>query len=150
MSDEGQLSPRDRSDSGEELKLSKEEAQNVVADYREIQKKLDLEEEQEILEAAYHDMKDEEEKVPLEVLQKKPEEITQMLEEQFIKEIEQASAKDAAKSGKEEDSKKEDGSKGASWRWPWGRLPEKAVLPSQEKIEPISESKIASLPTSHA
>ena len=40
----------------------------MVADYREIQKKLDLEEEQEIMEAAYHDMKDEEEKVPLEVL----------------------------------------------------------------------------------
>ena len=69
MSDEGQqLSPRDRSDSGEELKLTNEEAQNVVADYREIQKKLELEEEQEIMEAAYHDMKDEEEKVPLEVL----------------------------------------------------------------------------------
>jgi len=65
MSDEGQLSPRGRSDSGEELKLNNEEAQNVVAD---IQKKLDLEEEQEILEAAYRDMKDEEEKVPLEVL----------------------------------------------------------------------------------
>jgi hypothetical protein len=32
-----------------------------------------------------------------------------MLEEQFIKEIEQASAKDAAKSGKDGDSKKEDG-----------------------------------------
>jgi hypothetical protein len=65
MSDEGQLSPRGRSDSGEELKLNNEEAQNVAAD---IQKKLDLEEEQEILEAAYRDMKDEEEKVPLEVL----------------------------------------------------------------------------------
>jgi hypothetical protein len=37
----------------------------VAAD---IQKNLDLEEEQEILEAAYRDMKDEEEKVPLEVL----------------------------------------------------------------------------------
>ena len=68
MSDEGQLSPRGRSDSGEELKLNNEEAQNVAADYRDIQKKLDLEEEQEILEAAYRDMKDEEEKVPLEVL----------------------------------------------------------------------------------
>ena len=65
MSDEGQLSPRGRSDSGEELKLNNEEAQNVAAD---IQKKLDLEEEQEILEAAYRDMKDEEQKVPLEVL----------------------------------------------------------------------------------
>jgi hypothetical protein len=65
MSDEGQLSPRGRSVSGEELKLNNEEAQNVAAD---IQKKLDLEEEQEILEAAYRDMKDEEEKVPLEVL----------------------------------------------------------------------------------
>ena len=72
-----------------------------------------------------------------------------MLEEQFIKEIEQASAKDAAKSGKDGDSKKDDGSKGASWRWPWGRLPEKAVLPAQEKIEPTPESKIAIIPTPH-
>ena len=67
----------------------------MIADSREIEKKLDLEEEQEILDAAYRDMQ-EEEKVPLEVLQKKPEEITQMLEEQFIKEIEEATAKEAA------------------------------------------------------
>jgi hypothetical protein len=72
-----------------------------------------------------------------------------MLEEQFIKEIEQANANDAAKSGKDADLKKEDGSKSASWRWPWGRMPEKAVLPVQEKIEPTLESKIAIIPTTH-
>ena len=92
MSDE-HVSPRDRSDSGEELKLNNEEVLNAVSDLRELQKKLDLEEEQEILAAAEEELKEQDEKVPLEVLQKKPEEITQMLEEQFIKEIEQAAAK---------------------------------------------------------
>jgi hypothetical protein len=44
---------------------------------RELQKKLELEEEQEILAAAEEDLRaQEEEKVPLDILQKKPEEIT--------------------------------------------------------------------------
>lgn len=66
MSDE--LSPRDRSDSGEELKLKDDEVLNLVSDERELQKKLQLEEEQEILAAAEEALKEEEEKVPIEVL----------------------------------------------------------------------------------
>ena len=131
MSDE--LSPR--SDSGEELKLKEDEVLNLVSDERELQKKLDLEEEQEILAAAEEALKAEEEKVPLEVLQKKPEEITKMLEEQFIKEIEQAAAKDG-KAG----NRKEEG-KAPLWKWWWGRLPEKT--PEAQNIEKAKETNKA-------
>jgi hypothetical protein len=55
-----------------------------------------------------------------------------------MKEIEKASAKD--------DKKGSQPAKGLNWRWPWGRLPEKADVPPQEKIEATPESKIAILP----
>lgn len=46
-----------------------------------------------------------------------------MLEEQFMQELEQATAE-------ENKEKTPDHAKDKpSWRWPWGRLPEKAELP---------------------
>ena len=88
---------------------------------------------------------EEEEKIPLQVLQQAPEAITKMLEEQYMKEIEKAahSSSEGSKTSSDNASDKTSQPKTFTW-WPWGRLPEKNKkdLPPQQTIEPTPESKI--------